>query len=70
MEYIDMSVTELKKQILTDMMNADPEFKAQMKAYGEMLNEFGAVETPIYLRDKLQDLEDILQARLNSNKLQ
>jgi hypothetical protein len=63
------TITQIKSDMIQNLMNIDPEFKLQMKAWVDMLDEFGYVEAPIYLRDKLQQIEIIAQGKYNSSNL-
>ncbi len=61
---------QIKLIVLKEAMDADPELKEQVKAYADTVKEFGAVSPPVYLKEKLEDIDFVVQARMNSKSLQ
>lgn len=65
-----MTETQIRMIVLKEQFDEDPEFKEQVYAYNKIIAEFGETDLPVYLANKLNNLEDIVKARLNSNLLQ
>lgn len=66
---VKLTETQIRKQVVQEYLDRYPDFRGEMEAYAKMLNEFGNVKPPVYIADKLEEINDIVQSRVASGNL-